>query len=117
MKLGAKQECFSKSLAKLLNHAASLGYGIRLRELMRSKEQAELYALQGKGVKNSVHRHSLAIDLYITVEGELKWDGLEYEMLGFFWSKLSIPELEHCWGGNFRRRDVYHYSIKHNGVM
>ena len=117
MQLGAKQECFSRSLAKLLMKAESLGYGVRLRELMRSKEQAELYALQGKGVKNSVHRHSLAIDLYLTVDGELKWDGDCYGILATYWESLSEPELEHCWGGKFRRRDVYHYSIKHNGVM
>ena len=118
MKLGQKQEYFAKSLGQLLAYAQSdLGYGVRCRELMRSKEQAEIYHQQGKGVKNSVHRHCLAIDLYLTKEGELQWDGVCYAELGTFWTNLSAPELEHCWGGAFKRRDVYHYSIRHNGVM
>ena len=118
MKLGQKQEYFARSLSRLLDHAINdLGYGVRLRELMRSKEQAEIYAQQGKGVKNSVHQHSLAIDLYLTKNGEHQWDGTPDRHLGVFWARLSSPELEHCWGGDFKRRDVYHYSIKHNGVM
>ena len=116
MKLGHKQELFARSLSDLLEPAHDLGYGVRLRELTRTKEQAELYAQQGKGVKNSVHRHSLAIDLYLVTNGELQWDGESYEKLGEFWESLTQAEGEHCWGGRFKRRDVYHYSIKHNGV-
>lgn len=117
MNLGNKQEAFSRSLAKLLYKADSLGYGVRLRELQRTKEQAEIYAAQGKGILNSNHINCLAIDLYITVDGELQWDGTPYERLANFWQGLSDRELEHCWGGDFKRRDVYHYSIKHNGVV
>ncbi len=117
MNLGQKQEVFSRSLEALLCQARQLRYGVRLRELQRTKEQAEIYAAQGKGILNSNHRNCLAIDLYLTVRGELKWDGEPYAKLGAYWKTLSTKDCDHCWGGDFKRRDIYHFSIKHNGVI
>ena len=118
MTLGQKQEAFAISLASLITFATHAGYGVRLRELERTKEQAELYAKEGKGILNSNHRNCLAIDLYLTAAGELLWDGPAYEALATHWKSLSRPDLDHCWGGDFRKyRDVYHFSIKHNGVV
>jgi len=47
------------------------------------------------------------------------WSGDAYVKAGAFWKSLddiALPEIEHCWGGLFKRRDVYHFSFKHNGV-
>jgi hypothetical protein len=117
MTLGEKQEEFAKSLEAMLYRAHRLGYGVRLKELQRTKEQAEIYAKAGTGIRNSNHINCLAIDLYLTLEGELLWDGPEYAVLAKVWKSQDIPGLEHCWGGDFKNRDVYHYSIRHRGVV
>jgi len=114
--LGQKQERFAHSLGLLLAYASKLGYGIRLRELSRTREQAERNAKAGVGIANSIHCDHLAIDLYITVDGNLLWAGDPYEELGRFWKGLSKPGYEHCWGGDFTRyNDCYHFSIAHGG--
>ena len=116
--LGRKQEIFTYCLAKLLLHMSDkYSWDGRLREVMRSKEQAEIYAEQGRGILNSNHRNSLAADIYWSKNGVLQWDGETYDKAAEYWKTFSDGELEFCWGGDFRRRDVYHYSIKHNGVM
>ena len=117
MKLGRKQEIFAQSLQSLLEFIHAHGWHVRLRELQRTKEQAEIYAAQGKGILNSNHRNCLAIDLYIVRNGSVLWDGTEYALAASHWQGLSTRECEHCWGGDFARRDVYHYSIKHGGVV
>ena len=119
MTLGEKQEIFTRCLAELILYMDMEGYGCRLKEVLRTKEQAEIYAAQGKGIINSNHRNGLAADIYFTREGELLWDGGPYELAAEWWKdtpSLLHAELEFCWGGDFKRRDVYHYSIKHNGV-
>ena len=116
MKLGEKQEAFAESLAWLLDIAHDEGYGVRLQELKRTKEQAQIYVDAGTGILNSVHCHNLAIDLYLTVDGELQWDGEPYRYLGERWKSRTTDDLEHCWGGDFTRRDVYHFSIGHAGA-
>ena len=117
MKLGDMQEAFSRSLCRLLAYAEQQGYGIRLRELERTKYQAIEYVRLKKGILRSNHCNCLAIDLYITVAGELLWAGSEYDDLADFWENLSEPGLEHVNGRAFPgRRDVYHFSIKYQGV-
>lgn len=118
MTLGQKQEAFSRSFAKLLMYADMLGVGVRIGEVLRTKEQAEIYAKQGKGIINSNHRNKLAVDIILTKDGQVLWDGDEYKKLARKWKSYSKPGLDHCWGGDFSKyRDVYHFSIKHGGVV
>lgn len=118
MKLGRKQEIFTYCLSKMLIHMSDRhNADARLREVMRSKEQAEIYAEQGRGILNSNHRNCLAADVYFSKNGVLQWDGEFYDIAAKYWKEFSDGELEFCWGGDFQRRDVYHYSVKHNGVM
>lgn len=118
MTLGAKQEIFTYCLARMIVYMADeKGYEGRLKEVLRTKEQAEIYHKQGKGILNSNHRNGVAADIYWTKDGELLWDGEAYEIAADYWKSFSDDELEFCHGGDFRRRDVYHYSIKHNGVV
>lgn len=114
MSLNAKQARFFSTFCQLQRWAEEV-HGIQLigKELYRTKEQAEIHAANGVGIKNSVHRLSLAIDVYVFVDGKLKMDGDEYRILGERWEKLD-PDAR--WGGRFRRRDVYHFSFIHNGV-
>lgn len=112
--LGQKQERFAAHFGLLLVFAHNNGIGVRIGEVLRTKEMAELYAKQGKGIKNSNHLNKLAVDVFLTVDGELQWDGEAYERLARKWKSFGP---DYCWGGGFARRDVYHYSIKHRGVV
>lgn len=126
MTLGDKQEIFAVALQRLLAKAHELGYGVRLRELQRTQEQAQLYAARGMGSANSVHIHSLAIDLYLRVNGQMCWGGEPYKKLAELWkgmasdlggSHLWGSQVEFCWGGDFQGfYDPYHFSIAHGGV-
>lgn len=117
MTLGEKQEIFAQSLATLLREADRHGYGVRIGEVWRPPEMARIYAEQGKGIITSNHRNKLAVDIVLSVDGEIAWDGEPYRVLAGIWRGLSAPGLDHCWGGDFARRDVYHYSIRHRGVV
>ena len=136
--LGQKQEMFSFFLGRLLAFAYSRGYKIRLKELLRSDEQAIIHALSptarmnlvnvlrnsgyqelgdalknnvGRGIKNSLHTKGLAVDLYIFRDGlECKFE--DYQTLGKFWKELYT---ENRWGGDFPG-DIYHFSIEHAGI-
>lgn len=117
MRLGRKQEIFTEMYARMILHMVGLGYEGRLKEVLRTKEQAEIYHRKGVGILNSNHRNGVAGDIYWSKDGELLWDGEAYKIAGNYWKGFSDNELEFCWGGDFRRRDVYHYSIKHAGVV
>ena len=110
--LGKKQERFSRAYWQLLGYAHSRGYGVRQGEGLRTKEQSEWYSQRGLGIVNSVHRLKLAHDIYLSVDGELLWDGFPYRDCGEFWCSLGD---DHRWGGNMLRRDVYHFSFLHKG--
>jgi hypothetical protein len=111
MKLGAKQELFASLLPQLIDFAIARGYGVRLKELLRTEEQAALYAAAGTGIKNSLHRLGLAIDLVLTKSGVPLWLTEQYTELGEFWESLH----ELCsWGGRFG--DGMHFSVMHRGV-
>lgn len=113
MRVLQKQFLFAALLPKLINAALDMSLNVSLKELLRPKEMAELYAAQGKGIKNSLHRKGLAIDLVLFRHGKPLWDTESYRALGEFWESLH-PLC--CWGGHFRRRDAFHFSITHGGV-
>ena len=116
MSLNAKQARFTYKIAKLIVLAnEELGLQVIGKELYRTPEQAALNEQKGVGIKNSVHIESLALDLYIYKEGELLWSGDEYKQLADAWKGMD-PDAR--WGGDFlHRKDVYHYSFEHEGVM
>ena len=111
MTLGEKQELLASLLSILINHAFTLGYKVRLRELWRTKEQAKWNAETGTGIANSLHCRGLAIDLVLFRDGKPLWDTEDYRELGEFWEDMH--ELT-AWGGRFE--DGGHFSIMHGGV-
>jgi hypothetical protein len=113
MKLGAKQELFASLLPRLITYAIKQGYGVRPKELLRPKEMADIYAARGSGIKNSLHCKGLALDLVLAKGGIPLWDKESYRKVGDYWQSLN-PLC--CWGGNFRRRDAFHFSVTHGGV-
>jgi hypothetical protein len=115
MKLSEKQRIFGRNISLLLAKIFEMGLEYTWGEAYRPPEMAEIYAANGAGIINSVHRSRLGIDLFLWKNGKIIWDGPEYGYLAVFW--LGLNPLNR-WGGRFRpRKDVYHYSMEHNGVM
>lgn len=111
-----KQNEFVKSLAKFFSWLELEGYQVSLGEAFRPNWVAEIYATQGKGVKNSLHTKRLAIDLNLFINGAFLIQKEDYRKAGTYWESLSAPELTHCWGGNFSIPDSDHFSISDGGV-
>jgi hypothetical protein len=119
MRLGEKQELFSQLLPRLLDEAHRLGYQVRLKELYRPEEMAEIYAKRGVGIKDSVHCIGLAIDFILFRDGQPLWDSIDYTEVGEFWEGVH-PLCR--WGGRFLdykgdpAPDGCHFSLEHGGV-
>ena len=131
MRLGEKQELFARCLSRLLLHAEFLGHRVRMRELQRTPAQAMYNAthcrtcteldtahesnaqghpFKALGIADSLHRDSLAIDLYLFGDDGRQLDLDTYGKLGIYWESLH----ELCrWGGRFQ--DSGHFSITDGG--
>jgi hypothetical protein len=110
MKLGKKQELFSRCLARLLVYAFDNGYEVRMGQVERSKEEAQRLANEGNGIANSLHTQRLAGDLYLFKDGKYLTRTADYKPLGDYWESLH----ELCrWGGSFN--DGNHFSVTHGG--
>jgi hypothetical protein len=114
MTLVEKQAYFSSMVAKLIQQAQTMGFQVTLGEAWRPKETAQLYAKDGRGIKDSNHTLRLAIDLNLFRGGILCTNPDDYEPLGVWWEKQSSPDIECCWGGRFL--DADHFSLENNGV-
>jgi hypothetical protein len=92
-------------LAALINQAHEMGYEITLGEVWRTEEQAALNAKKGIGIKNSLHRSRLAVDLNFFSGGQLIPPP---ESVGSYWESQGGS-----WGGRFG--DPAHFSLAHEG--
>jgi len=110
MSLGKKQELFSRLLPRLLDRAHELGYEVRLRELYRPPEMAQIYAERGTGIANSLHCDGLAIDLVLFWNNQMLTSSEAYRPLGEYWQTL---DLLCAWGGSFG--DGGHFSLRDGG--
>lgn len=104
-----KQSTFTRMISDLINKAHDLGYQLTFAEAYRPPELAELYAKQGRGIKNSLHCQRLAVDFNVFKDGKLLTNGQQFEDLGIWWESIGAT-----WGGRFN--DGNHFSLAHNGV-
>lgn len=102
MLLSELQQLFSRDTVLLLQHITEKGYTFTYGEAMRSQEQAEIYAKQGKGILDSLHCKRLAIDINLFKDGVYLQDSKSYELFGSFWESLSPCNR---WGGRFKKPD------------
>lgn len=116
MNLVDKQSEFTKSLSRLLTWLEINGYQVTLGEAYRPEWVAKTYQLMSSGIANSLHTKRLAIDLNLFFNGALLMTASDYQRAGEFWESLSVPGLEHAWGGRFTPVDAEHFSIEHEGV-
>ena len=99
-----KQKKFPLMVAKLIEHAYSLGY-----ELVFSYAFRCIDCPVGK--ENSLHKRCLAIDLELFKDGVYLTKTDDHQPLGEYWESLDS---DNVWGGRFG--DGNHYSIKYKGM-
>ena len=108
------QQAFSACLARLLDLIIHTeGWAVTLGEAYRPPETALLYAEQGRGIADSNHPRSLAIDLNFFYNGHYVTDSARLEPFGRAWEgfhKLA------AWGGRFTKPDGGHFSFVWQGV-
>jgi hypothetical protein len=109
MTLGEKQRKFAGMVGQLIVWAYENGYELTLGEAHRPPELAELYAKQGRGIRNSLHTQKLAIDLNLFINGKYQTRTDSHRPLGEYWESIGGT-----WGGRFG--DGNHYSLEHGGV-
>jgi hypothetical protein len=68
---------------------------------------ADLYAKQGKGIKNSLHLKRLAIDLNLFKDGAYLSDTESHRPFGEWW---EAQDPLNRWGGRFK--DGNHYEMR-----
>lgn len=95
-----RQSAFLLSVGKLVLFATELGYKVTIGEAERTKDQAEIYYKQGKGILSSKHCQRLAVDLNFYKAGKLINDRVSLESIGAFWEHLGG-----VWGGRFKKYD------------
>jgi hypothetical protein len=109
---------FTRNFALLLIYADRMGYQISLGEAWRPPETAQLYASQGRGISNSLHKDRLAVDINLFRDGIYLRDVDAYKPLGDFWKELSPLN---AWGGDFKdgqgfpKPDAVHFSMAYQG--
>ena len=111
MTLGEKQRLFAKMVGELILKAYQLGFEITLGEAYRPPETAKQYALEGRGISNSLHTSRLAIDLNLFQNGKYLTKSEDYLPLGEYWEAQGGS-----WGGRFSKPDGNHFSLSHDGV-
>ncbi|AQW85547.1 putative D-alanyl-D-alanine carboxypeptidase VanY [Campylobacter pinnipediorum subsp. caledonicus] len=114
MSLGKEQELFMKDVEKLLHYIHTNGYSVRGGELLRTKEQQEIYLKTGKSkTNNSNHLIKCAIDLFIFKEGNWLTNKDDLKEIGAFWESLTPINK---WGGNYKNfTDCPHFERRVNG--
>lgn len=108
MPLNKAQFIFSRNLAKLITSIYDEGYTCSMGEVLRTREQAEFYAEQGKGIVDSLHCYKLAADINLFKNGAYLTDFDSYRRFGIYWEKLHD---KNRWGGNFNRVDSNHFEM------
>ena len=108
MKLWQEQAKFCADAAQLITYINSQGMFCTFGDAFRSKEQAEIDARNGVGIKDSLHCERLALDLNLfNAVGTYMVDDRFWKPFGEYWEKMDP---QNRWGGNFERKDGNHFQ-------
>ena len=108
MRLGQHQEIFAQHLAMLIIYAGSLGYGVRVAEVFRTKYQQARYVKTGKSkTMNSMHLKKCAADLFFQMEGKIVYPSV----LGEFWESLDPLNKAGMFWKNFKDAPHFQRSV------
>ena len=109
MTLSERQATFALNVSRLIAYIFESGYTCTLGEALRTKEQSEIYAKQGKGIVNSLHLKKLAIDLNLfSPDGAYLTDSKDYEKFGLYWETLHKDNRSGCF---FSKPDGNHFQL------
>ena len=115
MTLGDKQKLFSLNLALLTIWAYENGYELTQGDGFRSPLVfGDIGVSKGYGHRSSAHKHRLAHDYNLFIDGEYQTESRFHKPLGEYWKSLHPYNR---WGGDFKNPDGNHYSMIHNGIM
>jgi len=105
MKLSELQRKFCKAVGELIVWAFENGYELTFGEAHRTQTQADIYASQGIGIKDSKHCRRLAVDLNLFIDNKYQTTSEAYELMGIKWEALGG-----IWGGRWKRADGNHFE-------
>jgi len=109
MTLQQKQAIFAQNVARLIDHIFATGFTCSLGEVLRTAEQAELYAKEGKGIADSQHCKKLAIDIqFFDSNGKYLSEPEHYVEAGKYWESLHQDNRS---GMHFKRVDANHFEM------
>ena len=108
--LAQDQWVFAQNVSALIIYIFGQGYKCTFGEAYRTEAQAKIYAAEGKGIVNSLHRQRLAIDLNVfNSSGIYLMTSELYKPFGEFWEGLHA---RNRWGGNFiKKPDGNHFEM------
>ena len=133
MTLLEKQMTFTDNIGKLISYSFSLGIGLTFGEVMRTKEQQEIYVKTGRSkTMNSRHLQRLAVDFNMfmlkekgrmlfapnSTQAQFKRDIQIAKQLGQYWASLNV---DNVWGSDWDRdgnteehafQDPYHFEMR-----
>lgn len=116
MTLLEMQVAFTRMVPRLIDFCFTNNYEVVLGEAYRPRETAQIYAAQGRGIKDSLHTDKLAIDLVLFINGNPLTQTESYRPIGEFWETLSHDAIRTCWGGRFNTLpDGGHFSVEWEG--
>lgn len=105
-----KQAVFASNIAKLIQYINEKGLLCTFGETFRTKEQAEIYFKEGKGILDSLHCKRLAADINLfDINGQYLTQSKQYEPFGIYWEQLNVMNR---WGGRFKRSDGNHFEMR-----
>ena len=113
MTLRKQQSLFARLIAEHVTWLYAQGYGITGGWGFRPQWACDYLAIQGKGIRRSVHRLKLALDINLFKNGKYLTTTEAHRFSGEKW-KSRHPLCR--WGGDFRNRDGNHYSLERGGV-
>lgn len=107
MSLREKQSLFAILIAKMISWIYDQGWQVTCGDFARMDHAGHM--------ENSCHYLRLAADLNLFVDGAWKdRDCPEWQKIGAHWKTLDAAAR---WGGDFRERDLNHFSLEHHGFM
>lgn len=106
MILRKAQEIFALNIAQLIVAIFKHGFTCTLGEAWRTPKMAEIYAKQGKGIKNSQHCIRLALDINLFKDGQYLTNSSAHKPFGDIWESMCP---NNRWGGRYK--DGNHYEM------
>lgn len=109
MKLGAKQQKFTRMIADLIIFAYDNGYQLSFGDAYRDpRSHGKMGDKIAYGRRNSNHKVRLAVDFNLFKDGSYLTRTEDHQELGEYWESIGGS-----WGGRFD--DGNHYSMDHDG--